>query len=338
MRRLGAPLVEALEGAMPGARARGEITAALAGAIAVEAGEPDAAVIAEAARLQEVGKLYVEPELRWLPLGAGEPGSSERLAAHFEHGHALARGAGLPNRVCAWILNARERWDGGGPTGLGGTEIPFGARAIAVAREYVDAPQAESRGEAVDPRAAGIARLGALAGTVLDAQLAASGARLAAAPAAAALTVSEAAADERPEVLALAAADDGGRRPVGELPLLLARDASGAMQGALAWEDRESVDRAEIAGIWVRERGAGTGSALLDAVAEEARLRRRRGLLAAVGNDELAAFAFLQHRGFRLRELRAAALAGSPAAEIAGAGAPIAPRDLLVLERDLTEP
>ncbi len=317
---------------MPGAEARAEITATLAGAIAAEAGEGDVELIAEAARLQEIGKLYVEPELRWLPLGDADPVSAESLMAQFEHGHALARSAGLPNRACAWILNARERWDGGGPTGLAGADIPAGSRVIAVCREYVDAPQSVQGGAAEDPRAAGVRRLHALAGSVLDPGLATIAARLVAAPPPASLDVVRANGAERSAALELAAGD-AGRRPPGDLPLLLARDAGGGAAGALAWADREDLDAILIAGLWVREQGAGTGTALIEAVAEIATEAKRSWLVAAVGNDELGALGFLQRRGFRLQRLSAGALADVAIAAPWAARSPIAPRDLLVLER-----
>ena len=163
-RSRGAPLIAALEQRMPGAAARGEIAAALAAAIAAELAEDevDPALIAEAARLQEIGRLY----------------SAD--ASHHESGRAVVLGAGVPPRVGTWILHARERWDGAGPGGLSGHEIPIGSRVIAVTREYLDGPAFAAEDE--DPRAAGLRRLGELAGGVLDPMLAAKASRLAAAP------------------------------------------------------------------------------------------------------------------------------------------------------------
>ena len=36
-------------------------------------------------------------------------------AEHYEAGYRLARGAGIPEHVCGWLLRARERYDGAGP-------------------------------------------------------------------------------------------------------------------------------------------------------------------------------------------------------------------------------
>ena len=85
--------------------------------------------------MHEVGKLYVPAELLFAPPADLSEEGREQLAGYPVHGHALARGAGVPDRACAWILNARERWDGTGPTGLAGADIPFGSRVISVCRE-----------------------------------------------------------------------------------------------------------------------------------------------------------------------------------------------------------
>lgn len=179
VRERGAPLLEALEERLPDARRRGAVAARVGVELAAAAGlsTENAVLIGEAARLHEVGKLYLEPEL----LGRAEadlgPVERERLAAHAEHGHALALGAGVPAHACSWILHARERWDGAGPTGLAGADIPIAARIIAVAREYLAAPAPDPE---ADPREAAVDRLEALAGTVLDPALTVATARLAA--------------------------------------------------------------------------------------------------------------------------------------------------------------
>lgn len=141
----------------------------------------DAELIAEAARLQEVGKLYAPVELLGRVPETLEPGQRLELEVHYERGRALALGAGLPERLCAWILHARERWDGHGPGGLAREEIPLASRVLAVTREYVDAPLSPAAA-GLDPRTAALQRLSALAGTVLDPSLAALGAGLAAEP------------------------------------------------------------------------------------------------------------------------------------------------------------
>ncbi len=55
------------------------------------------------------------------------------FVSHIEAGAALALGAGLPEEICEWITDTRERWDGGGPKTLRGSEISAQARVIRVA-------------------------------------------------------------------------------------------------------------------------------------------------------------------------------------------------------------
>src|ERR687887_552217 len=47
----------------------------------------------------------------------------------------LARGAGVPGEACQWIAGTAERFEGGGPGGLSGEDIPLEARIIRVACE-----------------------------------------------------------------------------------------------------------------------------------------------------------------------------------------------------------
>lgn len=152
----------------------------LAEALAGEsiATENERGMIREAARLQEVGKLYVPAAVLGRPQGELEGAERAELEAHYEHGRELARGAGVPDRICSWILHARERWDGTGPSGLSGEEIPLAARIVATTREYLDAPlQPGSEGE--DPRAAALGRLERVSGSILDPELAERAIRLA---------------------------------------------------------------------------------------------------------------------------------------------------------------
>jgi len=179
-RERGKPLLIALGQRLPNAEARSEIAAQLASALAGErADEGEAAMIREAARLQEVGKIYVAEQLLAKPPAELTGAELETVRAHYEHGRALTRGAGIPNRACTWIMHARERWDGEGPAGLAGDEIPLGSRVIAVTREYLDAALLEPDA-AADPRAAALARIGRLAGSALDPVLAGDAVRAAA--------------------------------------------------------------------------------------------------------------------------------------------------------------
>lgn len=169
----GLPLLTALGERMPGAEVRAELAARLAEALTrrLDGAAAEGPLIVEAARLQEVGKLYVEAGLLGRPESELSPEQRAELTAHFEHGRALAFGAGVSEPVCDWILHARERWDGGGPEGLAGERIPLGSRVVAVTRAYLDA-------------GAGIEGVSALiegAGNSLDPTVAATGAELTAA-------------------------------------------------------------------------------------------------------------------------------------------------------------
>lgn len=88
------------------------------------------------------------------------------------------------------------------------------------------------------------------------------------------------------------------------------------------------------------ERGHGTGTALLEAVAEEARAGAAKRLWLVTTNDNLDALRFYQRRGLRLVRLRPGAVTEprrqlEPEIPLAGNhGIPI--RDELELEMDLT--
>ena len=160
---LGAALIEALDAHLPGARVHGESTGAysFAFAVALGHGRERSELIREAAKLHDVGMVYVPvPTLR-KPADALDPADAALLASHIEAGARLALGAGIPESVCEWILKTRERFDGGGPEGLRGAGIPLESRIIRV-------------GCAVDlmlgsaARDATIAGLRAAAGTALD--------------------------------------------------------------------------------------------------------------------------------------------------------------------------
>jgi len=74
--------------------------------------------VREAARLHEVGKIYVRDE------------------SHPAAGCRLARGAGVPELVCEWILHCTERFDAGEGARAAGSDIPLPSRIIAAACEY----------------------------------------------------------------------------------------------------------------------------------------------------------------------------------------------------------
>jgi hypothetical protein len=116
VRERGEPLVEGLEQIDPGSRERGNTIGALAFATAVGLGftRTEAELCREAAKLEGIGRIY-GPD------------------AGPEAGAQLARGAGIPEVVCEWILGISERYDGTGPQGHSGSEIPVFSRIIRTA-------------------------------------------------------------------------------------------------------------------------------------------------------------------------------------------------------------
>jgi hypothetical protein len=118
IRELGEPLLDGLEESVPDARKRADAAGAyaLATAVGLGFGRPEAELCRETARLADIGRIY------------------EPAGAHHEAGAQLARGAGLPEVVCEWILGAGEHYDGTGPNGLSGSEIPVFSRIVRAAK------------------------------------------------------------------------------------------------------------------------------------------------------------------------------------------------------------
>ena len=133
--RLGLPLLAALDAHLPGARQHAEATSAYTFAAAVELGlgRERSELVREVAKLHDVGMVYVPADVLRKPAASLDEAERALLAAHIEAGSRLARGAGIPDEECEWILHTRERWDGGGPSGLAGEAIPVEARIIRVA-------------------------------------------------------------------------------------------------------------------------------------------------------------------------------------------------------------
>jgi HD-GYP domain-containing protein (c-di-GMP phosphodiesterase class II) len=131
----GAPLLDALEQHLPGARRHADATAAYALATAAELGfERDRAdSIREAARLHDVGLVYVPAVVLARPAESLSDQERSTLDSHLEAAYRLCRGSGIPEQVCGWILRTRERYDGRGPEGLRGMAVPIEARIIRTA-------------------------------------------------------------------------------------------------------------------------------------------------------------------------------------------------------------
>lgn len=138
----GEALLEGLSEHEPGSLERADAAGAyaLATAVGLGFGRLEAELCRETARLADVGKLYVSGE------------------DHHEAGAQLARGAGVPEVACEWILGLSERYDGTGPASLSGSEIPVFSRIIRAAKRCDEFVVGGS-----EP-----AELRALAGTELD--------------------------------------------------------------------------------------------------------------------------------------------------------------------------
>ena len=135
MKAGGSELLEALERHLPGSRghADGTATYAFAAAVELELERDHAEAVREAARLHEVGNVYVPANV--LVKAAGELTTEEKglLDSRFASGAELARGAGIPDQVCDWIGAVGERFDGSGPGGLAGERIPIESRIMRAA-------------------------------------------------------------------------------------------------------------------------------------------------------------------------------------------------------------
>lgn len=172
VRLRGAPLIEALEQHLPGSAEHGEATGSYAFAAAAEIGfdRDGAELCREAAKIHEVGKLYVERSILEQP--PERLGSTQRvaLAAHYPTGARLALGAGVPGDVCIWILQVRENFDGSGPDGIAGEQIPLVSRIIkgACACQTRLGAAERSGSDRSASRSSVIAGLQALAGSELD--------------------------------------------------------------------------------------------------------------------------------------------------------------------------
>ena len=173
VRERGSALLDGLEDHRPGSREHADGTASYAFAASVELGldRRGADAIREAARLHEIGKVYVPADVLAKSPEELAPEQQALLGTHFALGAELARGAGVPDQVCEWIRASAERFDGDGPTGLGGERIPLQSRIARVACtcDAVLAAPPEPGGEApLRRRDRAIAELSVAAGRELD--------------------------------------------------------------------------------------------------------------------------------------------------------------------------
>jgi HD-GYP domain-containing protein (c-di-GMP phosphodiesterase class II) len=167
----GATLLDALESHRPGARDHADATASYAFAAAVELGfeRENAEAVREAARLHDVGMIYVPVAVLAAAPSDREPEGQALIDSHPLYGAELARGAGVPDEACAWIGASAERFDGRGPAGLAGERVPIQARIIRVACACDTALTAPHPAAApAEHRAAAFDTLRAAAGRELD--------------------------------------------------------------------------------------------------------------------------------------------------------------------------
>ena len=132
---LGGALIDAVEQHLPGARAHAESTGGYAFtlAVALDHDRERSELIREAAKLHDVGMVYVPVSTLRKPTAELDDADRALLASHIEAGARLALGAGIPEHVCGWILATRERWDGAGPERLREDAIPIESRIIRAA-------------------------------------------------------------------------------------------------------------------------------------------------------------------------------------------------------------
>ena len=122
-----------------------------------------------AGSLHDLGKLAIPEEILRKP---GPLSETERLVLerHPQIGYRMLESLGV-DPVADWVLHHHERWDGSGyPDGVGGDDIPLGARIIFVADAY-DAMTSDRvyRGRLTDDQA--IAELDRCSGTQFDPEI-----------------------------------------------------------------------------------------------------------------------------------------------------------------------
>ncbi len=122
-----------------------------------------------AGSLHDLGKLAIPEEILRKP---GPLSDTERLVLerHPQIGFRMLESLGV-DPVADWVLHHHERWDGSGyPDGVGGDDIPLGARIIFVADAY-DAMTSDRvyRGRLTDDQA--IAELARCSGTQFDPEI-----------------------------------------------------------------------------------------------------------------------------------------------------------------------
>jgi HD-GYP domain-containing protein (c-di-GMP phosphodiesterase class II) len=130
-------LVTALETRVPGAAGHSRRVAAQSRVLARRLGldEVETGRIESAARVHDVGKIIVSPEILEKP-GKLSPGEFEEVQRHSVFGARLVASLDDPE-LTAIVRHHHERLDGSGyPDRLHDEEIPLGARTVAVADTF----------------------------------------------------------------------------------------------------------------------------------------------------------------------------------------------------------
>jgi len=163
----GAPLLEALAQHSPAVAEHAEASSSYAFSLAAELGydRDRCELIRNLAKLHEIGQIYIPSSV--LEKHEAERDVTEQVMfeTHYEAGAGVARGAGVEEEVCQWLLHQRERYDGSGPRGLAGEQIPIESRLLRAACVCHTVLAEPSHGHGVD-RA--ILRLAGGAGSELD--------------------------------------------------------------------------------------------------------------------------------------------------------------------------
>ncbi len=146
----------------------GALASELARRLGLDVEEVD--VIGRAAELHDIGKMAIPDEI------LGKPGPLDELEwdlmrTHTLIGERMLSVAPSLAPVARLVRSSHERWDGGGyPDGLAGTEIPIGARIIAICDAFDAMIEQRPYRASVSPAEA-LAELRAHSGTQFDPDL-----------------------------------------------------------------------------------------------------------------------------------------------------------------------
>jgi len=162
-------LLRALAERHPELHAHLEEVAGLAAATAERLGLPGEEVerVRHAAELHDVGKVAI-PDAILAKRGPLEPGEWEFVRRHPALGERIIAAAPALGHLAELVRWSHERWDGAGyPDGLAGSQIPIGARIVAVADAFHAMTSARPYSVSVTAAAA-VAELRRCAGSQFD--------------------------------------------------------------------------------------------------------------------------------------------------------------------------